>query len=39
VMLQLVSGAIGLAWLNRRRNRKPAGSGRAVASGIEVQSR
>jgi hypothetical protein len=28
VMLQLVSGAVGLAWLNKRRRRSPAGQGR-----------
>jgi hypothetical protein len=30
VLLQLVSGGIGLAWLNRRRNRSPVGPRRAL---------
>jgi hypothetical protein len=33
VMLQLVSGAVGLAWLNKRRNRSRAAPRRATASG------
>jgi hypothetical protein len=32
VMLQLVSGAVGLAWLNKRRRRRPAGQGRLPCS-------
>jgi hypothetical protein len=32
-MLQLISGAVGLAWLNKRRNRRPGGPRRATAGG------
>jgi hypothetical protein len=32
VMLQLVSGGVGLAWLNKRRRRSPAGQGRLPCS-------
>ena len=39
VMLQLISGAVGLAWLNRRRNRSSVGPRRATARRKKVQRR
>jgi hypothetical protein len=38
-MLQLISGAVGLAWLNKRRKRSAAGSRRATARGKKVRER
>jgi hypothetical protein len=39
VMLQLVSGIAGLAWLNKRRNRRRVGPRRATAREKKVQRR